>query len=173
MSKHFKDKEVSYTETDIRFVDILSANDKPSRKIYWKALKYSINHNIQENFFKYWSLCLQRIDSISQLKSFIKECNNLAEKKGYTNIVYNWMDKFLSEETYHSHPQTIEEMKLMYGLYLFDMEKMVQKSYSILSDHFEKDSQDSRTWIPLYFLCHRLGEKKTFYLNYLILSFLF
>ena len=67
-------------------------------KVYWKALKYSINNNIQENFFKYWSFCLQRIDSISQLSSFIKECNNLAETKGYKNIVYNWIDRFLSSE---------------------------------------------------------------------------
>ena len=159
ISETLRDENIDYRDHSLKLLDILISEKKDSVSLGWKAFEYAVNRKLKDKQYRYWSLSLQGIDTKEKLSSFIKRCNNLTEKNGHVNVVYSWIDRFLAENPDDTAEEILDELRLIYGIYLFDTEKMQQRSFNILSQHFEKNINDNRVWIPLYFLGHRLGEK--------------
>ena len=67
-------------------------------------------------------------------------------------MVYSWIDRFLAENPDNTAEEILDELRLIYGIYLFDTEKMQQRSFNILSQHFEKILTIIASGFPFIFL---------------------
>jgi len=129
-----------------------------SSDLYKVRLKASIIEKNQEQVVDCWWRGLACVANKSKMKSYLTETTVMIERGDLRHVLLECYKAALDHNVGDRiGPTSKQELMLVYAGMLFDSDNLRSRALAIYSEAYAADSNDYRTWMPLYFLLLEMG----------------
>ncbi|MFW7377418.1 MAG: tetratricopeptide repeat protein [Oligoflexus sp.] len=136
-----------------RLVDFLKQHGIATRQGSWMAFEHFASQGIIQKSQEQWCETLRQVLDVQDLRNLISETRFLLNGLNTSLQTEDFISYVVDEKIDASLDEDIRrELRLEYALGLFLSEKHPELAHQILSQHFQFDMDDSRSWVPLFFL---------------------
>ena len=142
-----------------RIAQTLIDNEAASADIYRTAFRASVAvRNDSRAKFCWWNGLVSVSDRI-QAKAFMAETRQLLDREGRKELLIDCYQEALKQRVGDRlGPKINREILIQYGALLFDSDARRNQALEIYAEAYRTDSEDNRTWMPLYFLLLEFGS---------------
>lgn len=157
--------KVGKKELAADLVNLLEQYSIRGRRLCWNSLVYYVESRNNPGSFKAWFRLASMVKNKSELSRFIGETQTLFEKYKMDSLLVEIIQRGLIEESipYDLEGWLVLELKLFLGVRLFEDGVENKFAYSILKEFYNDHPDNSKTWVPLYFLMRELGSSTELY----------
>ena len=142
----------------MRHLDIVMAQNLGSAELYRMALTFALRGGFDDRVKQIWWRGLTSVTSKSDAGAYLEETMEAFEQVQKTSLLLACFREGLIRKIKDKLPKrAYVEYLTRYGLLLFDNESQRKKATVVMRDVHELDPQESRVWMPLYFLLTDYG----------------
>lgn len=146
------------TELAGRIAQCLIDNDAASTEVFRVAFRAAVAvRNDARAKFCWWN-GLASVSDRDRAKTFMAETRQILEREGRKELLIDCYQEALRKRIGDRlGPKVNREILIQYGALLFDSDSRRDKALEIYVEAYRNDSEDNRTWMPLYFLLLEFG----------------
>lgn len=138
---------------------VLIDNQIATTDVHKIAFKTAVARKNTELAVSTWWRGLSSVANKSKAKAYMAETTLILERAERRDLLMACYQTALSNDIgAHLGPQVRYEILLQYGVLLFDNDERRNEAFPIYREAFACDPDDSRSWMPLYFLLLEFGE---------------
>lgn len=133
-------------------------NQAGSVDIYKTAFRAAVAVRNESRAILAWWNGLALASDKAHAKLFISETRQILEKEGKKELLLECFQEALNQKIDERlGPKIKREVLIQYGALLFDSDKRRKQALTIYREAYQNDPDDSRAWMPLYFLLLEFG----------------
>lgn len=147
-------------ELSLRIAFSLIDNDIASTDIFRIAFRASVLVKNDDKAIYCWWRGMATTSDKARAKAFMVETRQILERENRKDLLSECFREALKQQKVWDQigPKIRREILVQYGLLLFDTDNNRSKALPVFVEAFRADPDDSRTWMPIYFLLSEFGS---------------